>query len=126
MYKKISRNVQKILHKDVQVCFESYRRNMKIGNKSKAGGEDEHINKQGYRKISGNGGHGTDRKTADIFHCINSMWRSNCSSDIQTRGTYGKCIHCNSRGGTTCLKRILFISGNELYPDVKKKNVVCI
>ena len=44
--------------------------------------ENEHINKQGHRKISGNGGHGTDRKTADIFHCINSMWRSNCSSDI--------------------------------------------
>ena len=29
-----------------------------------------------------------------------------------------KCIHRNSRGGTTCIKRILLISGNEFYTDV--------
>ena len=54
-----------------------------------------------------------------IFSIVISCMRwCNSSSYIQICGPYGKCIHRNSRGGTTCIKRILLISGNEFYTDV--------
>ena len=119
--KMINRNVQKILHKSVQVCFGSYRRNMKLVTKAR---QEEKMNISINRDIEKY--QETVVMGLTARQLIFSIASIACSSDIQTRGTYGKCIHCNSRGGTTCLKRILFISGNELYPDVNEKNVVCI